>query len=254
MKTTYQLTLVFFLLLTLSCKKKEPIPTINVQSVKSPISDDLYAVHFPTTQVGYAAGNNNVIIKTTDGGNTWTQLPPVYTSIYESITGVYFINNDTGIVVFQEEYFNNLVQITYNGGTSFFNVDTNYTSTGTTIYNTYTQRYPNQYSFYFNSNYGFQSGQQFITKGFVVQNTYGLSNDVLVVDYSLYGLYFTDQNNGYVVGDNTIASTSNGGSSWTWLRSQHGTNIPYLLYGVYCFNTGSGIAVGSGGSIVKFSK
>lgn len=41
---------------------------------KSGVDDDLLAVSFVNIQTGYAAGKSNTILKTTDGGNTWTRL------------------------------------------------------------------------------------------------------------------------------------------------------------------------------------
>jgi photosystem II stability/assembly factor-like uncharacterized protein len=41
---------------------------------KSGVEDDLLSVCFVSRQVGYAAGKNSTVIKTTDGGNTWTRL------------------------------------------------------------------------------------------------------------------------------------------------------------------------------------
>ena len=41
---------------------------------KSGVTDDLLGVCFVNPKVGYAVGKANTIIKTTDGGNTWTRL------------------------------------------------------------------------------------------------------------------------------------------------------------------------------------
>ncbi len=41
---------------------------------KSGVNDDLWGVSFVNRQVGYAVGEANTLLKTTDGGNTWTAL------------------------------------------------------------------------------------------------------------------------------------------------------------------------------------
>ena len=37
-------------------------------------TEDLFAVHFPTVNKGYAVGNNGVILQTTTGGTAWNSL------------------------------------------------------------------------------------------------------------------------------------------------------------------------------------
>jgi len=39
----------------------------------SPVSSDLVAVRFVTSEIGWAAGHDGVLLKTTDGGTTWTK-------------------------------------------------------------------------------------------------------------------------------------------------------------------------------------
>ncbi len=41
---------------------------------QSGVTDDLTGVSFVNVQTGYAVGKNNTILKTADGGNTWTRL------------------------------------------------------------------------------------------------------------------------------------------------------------------------------------
>ena len=63
----------------------------------------LYGMSFPPGQstIGFACGMeytydaDGVIIKTTDGGDNWTQVWPVSGSI-DSLQGIWFINNTTG--------------------------------------------------------------------------------------------------------------------------------------------------------------
>ncbi len=41
------------------------------RQAKVPVSCDLTAVHFPTSLIGWAVGNDGVVLHTTDGGATW---------------------------------------------------------------------------------------------------------------------------------------------------------------------------------------
>jgi photosystem II stability/assembly factor-like uncharacterized protein len=43
---------------------------------ESGVSDALYDVHFATPLVGWVVGQNNTILKTTDGGNSWSRIAP----------------------------------------------------------------------------------------------------------------------------------------------------------------------------------
>src|SRR6266404_7777841 len=64
----------------------------------------------------------------------------------------------------------------------------------------------------------------------------------------LYGVSFTDANNGTAVGeDGTILRTTNGGLRWVHQRS--GTTK--FLWGVSFSDTNNGIAVGEGGIILR---
>jgi photosystem II stability/assembly factor-like uncharacterized protein len=51
---------------------------------------------FPTPSIGYAVGDNGRVIKTTNGGNTWSYLSSVTVGIYESVC---FTNANDGYAV-----------------------------------------------------------------------------------------------------------------------------------------------------------
>jgi photosystem II stability/assembly factor-like uncharacterized protein len=57
------------------------------------------AVHFPTTNVGYAVGDHGTIFKTTDAGSTWTQKTVPGNAGLRNYSAVYFMSSTTGIVV-----------------------------------------------------------------------------------------------------------------------------------------------------------
>jgi photosystem II stability/assembly factor-like uncharacterized protein len=64
----------------------------------------------------------------------------------------------------------------------------------------------------------------------------------------LYGVFFTDVNNGIIVGDvGTILKTTNAGTNWTYQTS--GTTK--TLYGVKFLDANNGIVVGDSGTILK---
>jgi photosystem II stability/assembly factor-like uncharacterized protein len=53
----------------------------------------LSGIHFPTSDVGYAAGLSSQIVKTTDGGTTWTSAN---TGIDADLTSVFFTSSTIG--------------------------------------------------------------------------------------------------------------------------------------------------------------
>jgi len=73
--------------------------------LNSGVTGPLYSVHFPEgTQVGYAVGacldslggEIGLVIKTTDGGDTWLQQ---VSGTAGALNSVYFKSNDTGFAV-----------------------------------------------------------------------------------------------------------------------------------------------------------
>jgi photosystem II stability/assembly factor-like uncharacterized protein len=72
---------------------------------------DLYAVHFPSEDVGYAVGANGggAILRTPDGGQTWT---PQGGHTASRLNGVFFVNDQRGWVVGQ----NGTILRTLSGG------------------------------------------------------------------------------------------------------------------------------------------
>ncbi len=72
--------------------------------------------------------------------------------------------------------------------------------------------------------------------------------------HNLYDLYFTDNSNGWAVGDNGLVLNSNdGGASWTWKHSGNHTFVPgadVTLSAVHFVNADTGFAVGNNGVII----
>lgn len=60
----------------------------------SGFTGQLYAVDFVDTSYGWAAGNSGTILKTTNGGTTWSRIAPALTD--DMITGIDFVNRSTG--------------------------------------------------------------------------------------------------------------------------------------------------------------
>jgi photosystem II stability/assembly factor-like uncharacterized protein len=80
---------------------------------------DIYDIHFPSSDTGYAVGMGGLIIKTIDGGFNWTVMPnsgntnPLYS--------VYFTSNDTGYTVGGNGFSSGTILKTTDGGNSWVN-------------------------------------------------------------------------------------------------------------------------------------
>lgn len=71
----------------------------NAQSWSTLVSgttNNLRAVHFPSSTIGYAVGNDGTIIKTINGGTSWTSLTSSYPGFM--FWDVHFVSPDTGYV------------------------------------------------------------------------------------------------------------------------------------------------------------
>jgi len=76
----------------------------------------------------------------------------------------------------------------------------------------------------------------------------GWYQQVSGTDQGLYGIHFSDSNNGTVVGiSGTILRTSNGGS--TWVQQASGTDL--VLFDIFLSDENTGTAVGLGGIILR---
>lgn len=85
--------------------------------VPSGTAANLWGVHFSTSTIGYAVGDSGCILKTIDGGSTWTRQQTNSTAY---LFGVYFPTPDTGYAVGATLSPNRGVSLrTTNGGTSW---------------------------------------------------------------------------------------------------------------------------------------
>ena len=169
------------------------------------------SIYFTDLQNGWAGGYSGFLIHTTDGGQTWINQ---FYQISSHIYSLYFINADTGwaaggdIASFPNNYPETIIYKTTDGGY------------------TWDLQYYEQYSpilhdiYFFNSNNGYALGGAYLfhtTDGGAVwsQQTVGVGN-------VFSGMYFADQNTGWVSGESTTISnyhgviykTTDGGNAW----------------------------------------
>ena len=100
------------------------------QKVASGTQKHLYSVSFGSQQVGYISGSDSLLLKTTDGGNTWTQLTHSGMSLSlatPDIVHVNFVSADTGFAIasnYKHIAFNGMAYMTVNGGANWVPLST----------------------------------------------------------------------------------------------------------------------------------
>ena len=243
------------------------------------IGHPLFSVHFENEMLGWAVGDNGVIIKTTDGGYTWTNHN---TGSDDYLTTVEFVNNNIGWVVGEDDAgLDGLILKSTNGGTSWFSQQANvtnmimsasfideyngwvisyygeiyHTSNGGTNWLQQVQLPSGQYYSikFINSLTGWASGNSIPYNASVIYKTTNGGqtwNTVYsnLITSGVLSLSFPDENYGYGVGIwGIIMRTTNGGNSWAVITQ--GVND-------YWLNSGQAIfpnlvwAVGSFGTIL----
>jgi photosystem II stability/assembly factor-like uncharacterized protein len=186
---------------------------------------------FPSGTVGYYGANNNVVRKTTNQGDTWTLQNPNVDPF--GIMSLSFPDVSTGYAVGSA----GVVRKTTNGGTTW---TTQNASAGLSDL---------QEVHFFNTLEGLCIGED----GKIRRTTNGGTSWSLVssgTSENLYDMFFVDASTGYISGANgTILKTTNGGQSWTAQTS--GTTE--WLYAICFKNALEGIAGASGGLILRTS-
>jgi photosystem II stability/assembly factor-like uncharacterized protein len=199
----------------------------------SSIAENLNAVHFATTSVGYAVGDGGALRKTTNGGSDWTS-PSSGTT--QNLRAVWFTSATHGWIGGD----GGVIRKTTDGA--------NWTAQASG-----TAQAINRFYFADASN-----GWAFGDGGTMLRTIDGGANWTALAGWglmtsgtttSLRGIDFVDANTGYVVGGGgLIRKTVNGG--WSWTAQASGTGA--VLNGVSV--SGSvGVAAGSGGVITYTS-
>ncbi len=224
----------------------------------------LFSIHFISDSVGWAGGYH-ILLKTTDGGNTWQEID--VSNIIAEIYSIYFTSPDTGWVAGELTVYK-----TINGGINWeqqhpvppaigsvryfsingFDSDTlwicgyrwDWGNESAILYNSSNSgqtwsriNIPLDYisSFYlFNNKIGWCVGSGKIIKTIDRGTSWTVQHNSSM--WSLNDIDFADSTDGYVVGNQgTIIRTCNGGGSWTGLFEGPETSVlkDFYLYQNY---------------------
>jgi photosystem II stability/assembly factor-like uncharacterized protein len=183
---------------------------------------------FPSATVGYYGANNNIVAKTTDQGGSWINQNP-NASPY-SIESIDFLNTNVGYAVGG----GGVIRKTINGGSTWTVQSSGLATNLEEVH-------------FFDINTGICIGES----GKIRRTINGGTTWSAVssgTTANLYDMYFLDANTGFIAGGlGKILKTTNGGASWTILT----TGTTQWLYSVCFQNSLVGYAGGAAGTIIK---
>ena len=193
----------------------------NAWSTKVPFPSFRYSwfsdIHFPTKNVGYISGGSwfgltNILIKTTDGGQTWDSLSSG-TGAGNFIDKIHFINKDTGYMIQDNRQIiktlDGGITRTAVGGASLSNY-TDFTVTPNNIIFFATSFRISSSEFVYSILKSTDFGQTFTTVYLDSMTGVGGFNN-----RAISKIQFIDNTNGFAVGGNGMfMKTTDGGNTW----------------------------------------
>jgi photosystem II stability/assembly factor-like uncharacterized protein len=257
-------------------------------SVSDNMGSWLKSVYFTTSLQGFAVGDYGKILKTTDGGNTWTKITLTGNLNQRNFCSVFFTDTQNGYIVggnentgmqtilkttdggitwniikdISGEFLNAVYFPSLNIGFSVGNHGTFYKTTDagntwiaiTIPGNVGTRNYKSTY--FISNTLGFIVGGNLTNDSIqtILKTTDGGNNWTAVSDIlapMLNDVYFVNQNNGYTVGNNgVVLYTSNTGNTWQTVNLPNNNN--YTFNAVYFYNSDYGYIVGNQGIVYRY--
>lgn len=192
-----------FCVLFLGCKKKylAIIPTVSLEQIASPVSENLHSIYFLSPLEGFVSGVNGNIYKTNNGGSSWTNISLLNNTVI--VKKVLFTTSLIGFCLTTDGIFRTL-----DGGASW--ISTLNLSGFSDIQ-------------FVTPNIGYAVGGDFIH--FVYKTTNGGNTWIPKyhppgIDNPFNAVSFINKDTGYAtVNEKRIYETTNGGTSWTMYKS-----------------------------------
>ncbi|MEM0542243.1 YCF48-related protein [Flavobacterium sp. j3] len=175
--------------------------------------------------------SNNKIVKTTDGGITWTSIS---VTGYPSIVKTFFTSTLIGHAACNQ----GKILKTINGGINWY-----VTETVSTIPSNFLSLY------FINENIGFATREHDLM--FKTINAGESWTEIPSINQKMNCIHFSDQNNGFTAGeDGFIYKTNDGGNTWTSASYVAGNGYS-TYFGVYFLDNNTGFVCGERGRIAK---
>ncbi len=200
--------------------------------VTSQPTQEFWDLDFSDDNNGYVVGYNGQVLKTTDGGATWTHKPNFGTGTYRDID----VRSES--LAYLALHGNNLQKST-DGGMTWANMT--YPTVAAHFFSTY----------FINDNTGFATGQPVAGQpGYVLKTTDGANwtNTALGATGQIFNrVVFVSNTNGFIVGaGGKIFTTTNSGGTWSEMTSGTTNQLRNFDY-----SNNVRIAVGDGGAIMR---
>ncbi len=194
----------------------------------------LMTCFFLDENIGWAAGYNGTIVKTSDGGTNWTSQS---LSTADDIHSIFFVDSLSGWIVLYEFIPDRhaIIMHTTDGGESW---QTQLTEWGFTLHKI----------FFTDNNNGYALGSNGILYKTSNNGQYWYKISPFN-SYWLYSAFFFDSNIGWVGGglEGYLLRTTDGGQNWSWLFLP--TNE--RMMDIYFYDENFGWACGAGGKIIR---
>lgn len=184
------------------------------------------AVAFPSNEIGYALQERMGMFKTTDGGNTWTQL----TNDFLTVSRDFLVLDEETVII---PYNNSGPQITEDGGQTWEPLFPKAIQDTTYVF--HIEQLPGGRLYLFGSIHGAYSDDG------------GNTWEVIYHGFSTFprSMVFIDDQNGVVGSDGgKILATTNGGASWELVVDGDFTNQP--IYNLFVLENGTIVDSSSG--------
>lgn len=204
----------------------------------------LYAVSFANPQVGYIGGYDGLLLKTTNGGQTWQSLPQIAVmNTFNDVIDLDFVSTNVGYAIishYDDPTYRGDLYKTTDGGLSWNAVDAGAIAA--------------YCSHFFSENNGFITGSAFFT-GYVINKIPAGTPSMYHYFQSAPDLFFKaidfrNEQVGIVAGDKGfIARTFDGGATWDTLTCQA---TDTTIYAVRFMNDSTVMAAcaGQGGTLL----
>ncbi|MBD3178462.1 MAG: T9SS type A sorting domain-containing protein, partial [Candidatus Latescibacteria bacterium] len=167
---------------------------------------DIYAIATRPSNVWYACGSNDYLCKSTDGGETWTQLRHS-NSFFEGIYDMYWFDDDNGVLVGEWDRVD-VIYTTSDGGATLNNV---FADSVHAQFNGVSFARENEL---IGVAVGDDSVVVHTTDGGATWSVSSFTNAADGLD--LEEVFMATPSNGFLVGDDGLyATTTNGGATWT---------------------------------------
>lgn len=217
--------LSFFAFFILLCVQS--VAQSSWQSVNSGTTKNLMSISFGTSAVGYVGGADSTLLKTSDGGLTWTTVNYSglnFSQFEKDIIHVNFINADTGFAIvsnFRNPLYLGRLYRTFDGGTSWSELVTGTIAPFST--------------FFFDIDNGYEVGSAFFAGHVIIKQTNGNWGPGFYFDFSpqdfLYTIDCYDNNMCIAAGTGGFVYRSlDGGNSWDTVKTVTDSAIHALKF------------------------